>query len=320
MRRYALMILVIALLLINTLLKNAAESNPLTDPQLWELRFALPGGVVAAASLFVALGLGAQFWRGLLPLCGGAEWTPRAFWTRLMAVGLWCGWLPLLCAQTYTAGETQLALGAPSHWLLGAFAALLICRAADGLLHWRWWGLFSALVAAAAAVLCGQELFPIVPLCPLVLGLMAAVALRVLTGRTSAPQLVWLLVACFTFCAYVSAFGYLLAWYVPSPALPGTTTWGLWMGGVFLVGGLALIMLEPLRSSAAGPRLIALAGLLAGAAWVWPELAPAQRVLPAQQAVGIGTYAAALVILSLPAALLMLDRRRGIHQPQTHDS
>ena len=311
MRRYALMILVIALLLANAALKNAAEANPLTNLPLWELRFALPAGVVAAALCFVALGLGAQFWRGLLPLCGGGAWAPQGLWARVAAAGLWCGWLPLLCAQTYTAGETQLALGAPSHWLLGAFGALLACRVADVLLHrWRWWGLISALVAAGAAVLCGQELFPALPLCPLVLGLMAAVALHVLIGSGGALQPVWLLVACFTFCAYVAAFGYLLAWYVPTE-LPSGATWGLWMGGVFLAGGLALLMLEPLRRSALGPRLIALIGLLAGAAWVWPELAAAQRILPAQQAAGIATFAAALLILTLPATLMMAKKDHG---------
>ena len=318
MKRYALMILVISLLLINSLLRNAAEANPLTNPQLWELRFALPAGVVAAASCFAVMGLGAQFWRGLLPLCGGAAWAPGGYWARLSTCGLWCGWLPLLCAQTYTAGETQLALGAPSHWLLGTFIALLLCRMADTVLRWRWWGLCSALVAAAAALLYGQELCPTVPLCPLVLGLMAAVALRVLTARENALPLVWLLVASFTFCAYVAAFGYLLAWYAPT-ALPGGSTWGLWMGGVFLAGGLALVLLEPLRRRAPGPRLLALAGLLAGAAWLWPELAAAQRVLPAQQASGIGAYAAALVIFSLSAALLMLDRRQEKAPSQTRN-
>lgn len=312
MKRYALMILVLALLLMNSLLKQAAEANPLTDTGLWELRFALPAGVVAAALCFVVLGLGAQFWRGLLPLCGGEAWTPGAFWTRLTMCGLWCGWLPLLCAQTYTAGDTMLALGAPSRWMLGAFIVLLLCRMADGLLRWRWWGLVSALVAAAAALLCGQEFLPTVPLLPLVLGLMAAPALRVLSGKENAHQLVWLLMACFSFCSYVAAFGYLLSWYPPT-ALPVGTTWGLWMGGVFLAGALALLLLEPLRRSAPGPRVLALLGLLAGAAWLWPELAPAQRVLPAQQAAGIGTYVAALVILGIPAALLMLEgwRRRN---------
>ena len=311
MRRYALMILVIALLLINALLRNAAEANPLRDMSLWELRFALPAGVVAAGLCFVALGLGAQFWRGLLPLCGGGEWAPRAFWARLAAVGLWCGWLPLLCAQTYTAGETQLALGAPSHWLLGSFVALLVCRVAESVLRWRWWGIISALVAAAVAVVCGQELFPTVPLCPLTLGLMAAVALHVLTGRAGVLQQVWLLVACFAFCAYVAAFGYLRAWYAPAEQAGGAV-WGLWMGGIFLCCGLALIMLEPLRRSAMGPRLLALAGLLAGAAWVWPELAPAQMTLPAQQAEGITAFAATLIIFSLPATLLMMDGRKAL--------
>lgn len=311
MRRYALILLVLILLLLNSLMQHAAEATPFTHPDLWELRFALPAGVVGAALFLVSLGLGAMFWRGALSVSGGRGWAPRAFWQRLSAAGLWCGWLPLLCAQTYTISSSQLPMGAPSPWLVGAFVALIICRMAEGLVGQKWWGMgfISALVAAAAAILCGQELCPAVPLCPLVLGLAAAPALRLLTEKLHMLQLVWVQMASFTFCAYVAAFGYLLLWYTPSES-QNAASWGLWLGGIFLVLALGLVMLEPLRRSSFGPRAFAAAGLVAGVVWLWLELAPAQGVLPAQQLASMGIYAGTLVLLAIPTALLMHDHKR----------
>lgn len=309
MRRYALIFLIFALLIINSIMQQAASATPLTNISLWEQRFALPAGVAAAALYLVLLGLGAQFWRALLPLCG-VEWAPARFWDRLSTCGLWCGWLPLLCAQTYTAGESMLPMGAPSRWLIGAFFALILCRML-AIATKHPWGLrlLVALVSAAAALLCGLELCPAIPLCPFVLGLMLAPALWLTIARNTPPQLVWLLIAALGFCTYVAAFGHLLVWYTPTPN-EVISPWGLWLGGLFLACILLLILLRTLRHASLGRRALSLLLLIFGAAWLWLSFAPAQRVLPAQQAASLGAYAAALVILGIPATLLMLDGRR----------
>lgn len=316
MRRYALIILVLTILILNSIMQHAAQATPLQDTSLWELRFALPAGVAAAALCIALAGLGAQFWRNVLPLCG-AKWAPMSYWNRLATSGLWCGWLPLLCAQTYTEGDTLLPLGAPSHWLVGAFFALVLCRMLGNLAaKWQGAHLLHALVAAAAAVLLGHELCRAVPLCPLVLGLAAAPALRLITTRQlPPPQMLWLLVAGFTFCAYVAAFGYLLAWYAPTEARLDTP-WGLWLGGGFLAMALLLIALAPLRRSMLGGRIIAFLGLVIGAVWLWLEFDPAQKVLPAQQPAGIATYVVALVLFSIPTALLIAEKTRSKDTPR----
>lgn len=311
MKRYALIILVLVILVVNSLMQQAAYANPLTNPDLWELRFALPAGVAAAGLLVAAAGLGAQVWGMALPLCG-AGWAPSGFWQRLAHCGLWCGWLPMLCAQTYTAGANMLPLGAPSHRLLGGFVVLVLCRMLGSVPLCRRWGvrLISALVAAAAAVLCGVEFCPAAPLCPLVVGLALAPALRLLTaGRPQAPQLVWTLVAALAFCAYTAAFGHLLSWYAPG-AESGATPWGGWMGGVFLVIALATAGVRPLRHARVALRVLSAVSLLSCVVWLWLLMAPAQRVLPAQQPASVGFYAASLVLLAIPA-LLMLVRRNN---------
>lgn len=303
MKRYALIILVLTVLLINSLMKQAAEANPLTDIDLWELRFALPAGVSTAALCLVCAGVGAMFWRGALPLCG-AEWAPEAYLKRLTTAALWCGWLPLLCARTYTAGATQLALGAPSRLLLGAFVGIILCRMLSDLApKWRAANALNTAAAVAAALICGHEFCPAVPLCPLVIGLAAAPALRLLTARETPPQMVWLLVAALAFCAYTAAFGHLLSWYTPGET-EGATPRGMWIGCAYLALTLLMVALPALRRCVTARRVAALAAVALCIVWAALQSAPMQGILPAQQAASVGICAAALALLGIPAAML----------------
>lgn len=61
---------------------------------LWELYNILPAGLFAAGVSAAALGMGAEFWRALLPLCGATR-VPLPALSRMADAGLWCGWLTL---------------------------------------------------------------------------------------------------------------------------------------------------------------------------------------------------------------------------------
>lgn len=301
MKRYSLLILVLTILIINTLLQRVAWADPLTQPGAWALRFSLPAGVTAAALSLAVLGMGALIWRGILPLCSTA-WSPQRAWSYMGVGGLWCGWIPLLCALAYypTAGA------GPSYWLIGGFIALIACRMLSLLCHHRLVGLLCGLVTAAVAVLCGQELWPATPLDALVMGLAAAAALELLRERTPARQLVWLVSAALFFCAYTSAFGYMLAFYPPGEVAPASL-WGMWVALAFAAVGLAFVIFALLRRTLWGRRVVSLLGLVAVAAWLWLHFAA--TLAPADQWPALGFYALALALFALPAGMLLRGLR-----------
>lgn len=302
MRRYSLIILVFIILILNTSMQRIASANPITHPELWGLRHALPAGVVGAALFTAALGMGAQMWRGILPLSGATEWSPRRTWSYMTVCGLWCGWIPLLCALAFYP-ETG---GGPSYWLIGAFVALVICRMLSLLNQAPMVGLLCGLVPAAAAVLCGQELWPATPLDVLVMGLSCSVALYMLFAPEPARQMVWLMASCFLFCAYAAAFGYMLAFYPPGAAM-STLPCGMWVAVVYTVLALAFIIFARLRRSLWGRRAMALLALLVTLIWLWLHIAA--TLAPEEQLPAAGFYALALVLFALPGGMLMRGLR-----------
>ena len=117
-KRIFLVALVLFLLLITTAnqhVQNAAAliggAEILGFIPLWQLYNVLPAGIFTAGASAAALGMGAEFWRALLPLCG-AGWTPRLSLSRLADAGLWCGWI--------TLAACILALGCVFPWSTGA--------------------------------------------------------------------------------------------------------------------------------------------------------------------------------------------------------
>ena len=78
---------------------------------LWQLYNVLPAGIFAAGAAAAALGMGAEMWRALLPLCG-AKWAPVQPLNRMADAGLWCGWI--------TLAACIMALGCIFPWSVGA--------------------------------------------------------------------------------------------------------------------------------------------------------------------------------------------------------
>lgn len=301
MRRYSLLLLVLLLLIINTLMQKIAAADPLTQPDAWALRHALPAGIAAAALSLVALGMGAQVWRGILPLCS-TDWSPQRAWSYMTVCGLWCGWIPLLCALAYypEAGAS------PSAWLIGGFIALIACRMLSLACRRSGVGLLAGLLTAAVAVLCGQEIWPATPLDALVIGLAAAPALELLRERDPARQLVWLVAAALFFCAYTAAFGYMLAFYPPGECV-SASPWGMGMAVCFAVLGLAFVVFALLRRSLWGRRVVSSLALAALAAWLWLHFSAA--LAPGEQWPALGFYALGLLAFGLPAGLLLRGLR-----------
>ncbi|MBR2125442.1 MAG: hypothetical protein IJ943_01760 [Akkermansia sp.] len=118
-KRLFLPLLVLFLLLItmaNQHVQNTAalmgNARVLGSIPLWQLYNVLPAGIFAAGVSAVALGMGAEFWRALLPLCG-AGWAPRGPLSRLADTGLWCGWVTLAACITALANVFPWSVGAP---------------------------------------------------------------------------------------------------------------------------------------------------------------------------------------------------------------
>lgn len=298
MRRYTLILLVLILLIINTLMQQAAEADPLNRPGMWAMRHSLPAGIEGAVLFLAALGMGAQVWRGILPLCSTA-WSPGRAWSYMTVCGLWCGWIPLLCALAYYPAYGE----GPSRWLIGAFIALIAARMLSlTLQQHKLIGLFCGLLAAAAAVLCGQILWPATPLDVLVMGLCASAAMALLLVREPAPQLVWLTSAALAFCAYTAAFGNMLAFYPPGEA-GAASPWGMWMALIFTVVGLVFVIFALLRRTLWGRRAVAAAGLLAVAVWIWLHFTT--TLTPQEQWAGTGFFALGLLLFGIPAGMLL---------------
>ena len=297
MKRYALVILVLIIILVNTLMHRAAWASPLDDAELWKLRHVLPAGVVGAALCLALIGMGAQIWRGILPLCG-AEWSPQRAWSYMTVCGLWSGWIPLLCALTfYPLSAGMEAPGAPPQLLIGGFIVLILCRLLSLACRIPAVGLLTALITAAVALLCGHELCPQAPLFVLVAGLCSAPALHMLTEREIAPPFVWLTVAALFFCAYAAAFGSLLALYPPAEA--SSLPCGPQVAVAYALLGLALICFPALRRRQWGRRLSAMLILLLTAVWVYLHLSTASQ--PATAAIYVG----ALLLFCIPASLML---------------
>lgn len=130
---------------------------------LWELCNILPAGLFAAGVSAAALGMGAELWRALLPLCGATR-VPLPALGRLADAGLWCGWLTLaVCIKNQSnifpgisehdtgmyserAYELVLQIGGLCMVLCRILALRLKERAA----------LPIVIISAATALVCGQ--------------------------------------------------------------------------------------------------------------------------------------------------------------------
>ncbi len=329
-RRFFLVALVLLLLLVNAALAQVINATIFSGGEFlgfipfWEMKESLPAALFAAASFAVAAGLGAQFWRGLLPSCGAGAWVPEARLSQLAAAGLWCGW-PLLAACMVAAhfvfpwanaGESIAdTLFSRENLFILLYAGVALAVLAQCLHAWRGrrTGLACALLTAAVALACGQLWWQGHALDFLALALVAPLALILLLphGEEQRRPLAWLLMAALALATYACGSQYLMTAYLPGGDAAFPTAQGGWaiLSAACALAApalaLALALIPALRRCASALRACAALALLLALAYAWLMLAaPALQQHPKlvltvpAAALGTGLYALALLLLA----------------------
>jgi len=330
MKRAFLLLLLLTLLLLATLLQAVQEATVFHGGKLWgtiplwQLRHALPCGLFAAGALMVSIGVGAQFWRELLPLCG-ARWTPEDFLFRLCSCGLWCGWLLLAICTTALpdifpgAGKEGNGLFSREHYLLlqAGILPMAFCHALRGAWRKRL-ALLIVMISAGTALACGLMWWHDRPMDFLVLSLLSPLALILLLPDRQTPGrpsgIGWLFVTSLALAAYALISRYLVLHYPPSPHPPfphgGEDADALVAGGGFALLALLPVCL-PLLRGRQGFRWLSLPALLLVAACYLNALSvsptAATPSLPEKNT--LMCYALALPLTALLATLRFLSLR-----------
>ena len=198
---------------------------------LWKLYNVLPAGIFAAGVCAVALGMGAEFWRALLSLCG-AEWAPSARLSRLADAGLWCGWTTLAaCVNAqgsifpwsvgapgaYGPGLTETAFFDIEHYrlvLIICGVVMILCRMLSVKLQERA-ALPIVMLVAASALVCGQFWCRALPICYFGITLLLPWAVLLLwEGGKLRPQQFYMSIAALGMALYAVAFEHTIGSYV----------------------------------------------------------------------------------------------------------
>ncbi len=323
--RIFLVALVMLLLLINAAFSQVMNATIFSGGEFlglipyWEMKESLPCGIFAAAALAAALGMGAQFWGGLLPACGVGKWVPEGHFSSFATAGLWCGW-PLLGACLAVAGflfpwAAEGASGAPGYccravlmWQMAVGILLLAGMRMVQAMRGGRAGLLQALVAAAVALSCGLLWWDGRALDFLAVALVAPLALSLLLAppakRKQRVLLAWLLVAALALGTYACGTQYMMVAYLPA----GAAGWGTLSACCAVLAPvlmLALATVPALRRNACALRVAAALALLLALGYNWDMLAAQvltrhPKLLLSYPAawVGFGVYGLTLSLVS----------------------
>lgn len=218
--------------------------------KLWRT---FPTSVLAVASCVVAVGIGAQFWRALLPLCR-ATWCPTGRLSRWGDLGLWCGWPFFALAYGWAVNVFPYASDATSSALFSRTGLLLQCLAGIGLLvgcrlatYYGGRNIGFAVVPAVAAVAlsCGLMWWGEQAVAFLGIAIAMPPALLILFGggNDHKSALAMLLLAGLALAAYAVCSSWLVCGFLPGSRPPLAVS-----AGAASLGGLVLLLLTPLRS------------------------------------------------------------------------
>ena len=256
MKRAFLILLVFFTLLCATTIQHTLASTPVSSEQLLglihinDMVHALPTGIFAAAALVAALGIGAEFWRALLPICG-ADWAPSRSFTIMADAALWCSWLVLascLNAQfcifpaTFTEDAYQLYSAENYRMLLLIAGGIMICMRLFNTYIPRRQGIFIALSSAAVAIALGQFWWNGLPIDFLSIALLLPVSAGLLipTHKENVYlPFVWLTITTSALALYATGFSQLIINY---PTGPIELSYG-WLCLKFIANTLMLISL-----------------------------------------------------------------------------
>lgn len=289
---------------------------------LWQLINVLPAGIFAAGVCAVAIGMGAEFWRALLPLCG-ARWLPAISLSRLADAGLWCGWVTLATCITslgrvfpwsvgepgaYGPGLTPTSFFDVEHYLLVlqiCGAVMILTRILAMRLRQKA-ALPIVILTSAAALVCGQFWCRALPISYLSICLLLPWGCLLLwqPSKLSVPQL-YMTIAALGVALYGLNFEHTIGRYVIDVSPPD-----IWYSihrsiinsALPLLALLLALLLRPLgiMHKAAVKRLLSLLILFCGLQAIW-HLVAAGAVgtqITQQLPLSIACYVAPLLCVS----------------------
>lgn len=265
MKRAFLILLLFFALMAATAIQHTLSSTPLSTGKmlglvpLTDMVFALPAGIFAAGLIGVALGLGAEFWRALLPLCG-ADWVPTRRLNALADAGLWCGWVTLgtcyaalPCIFPWLGMNAADTLYTAEHYRLLLFigvGTMVAARLFNTYLPRRH-GMLATLMCAAVGLAAGQCWWNGLPIDFVALALLLPVSVILcLPERTDGADtpFVWLSILALALSLYATGFSQLIVNYPTGPINMGEGWLSLkFTANSLLVIGLVLLLIPVLR-------------------------------------------------------------------------
>ena len=334
MKRAFIVLLLFFALLCATAIQHTINLPPFSPGKILglipvnDMAFALPAAIFAGGVLIAAMGIGAELWRSLLPLCG-ADWVPAERFSRLADAGLWCGWILLgtcFAAQNYIfpwlSNQGADSLYTAEHyrlWLLIGFGTMLTAGLFNTYLHRRR-GMLTTLMSAAVGLACGQLWWNGLPIDFVTIALLLPLGVILCCHRHQQPEtdapFIWLCVAALAFCLYSTGFSQLIINYPTGPTdLSQDTLYLKLTANTLLLAALAALLIPPLRRNAMAIKIIG--GMSIGAACIYnaeaifaPIYAWSNGIFPS-----LAAWISYLIILCISGALAVL-RYAATHKKQ----
>lgn len=263
MKRAFLVLLLLLALLASTAIQHALSSTPFTSGKmlglvpLTDMVFALPAGIFAAGIIGIMLGVGAEFWRAVLPICG-ADWVPTHRLTALADAGLWCGWviagtcytaLPCIYPWISSVGESPLYTAENYRMLmLIGLGTMIAVRLFNTFLP-RKHGLWATLMSAAVGLGAGQFWWNGLPIDFLALALLLPVCTLLCLHRSGADTpFTWLGILAAALALYATGFSQLIISYPTGPVDQSAGWLTLkFTANSLLLASLVMLLIRPLR-------------------------------------------------------------------------
>lgn len=255
MKRLFLILLVFFNLIVATTVQHTINAPIITPDKVLgsihvhELVFALPSAIYAAGLLIAACGIGAEFWRAVLPLCG-AGWIPQEHLRRIANAGLWCGWLTLGCCamalnyifpQLFPNPAASYSTTDYTLMLAGGFIAMLAAKLLNTYIP-KQGALIAALLCAAVALMIGQFWWNGLPIDFMAMAILLPTALLLCTPDKKLPleaPICRLHITALALALYATAFSQLIISYPTAPVEYSTG----WLSVKFCTNTLLVIAL-----------------------------------------------------------------------------
>ena len=291
MKRAFLVLLILFALLASTAIQHTLSSTPFTAGKmlglvpLTDMVFALPAGIFAAGLMGIMLGIGAEFWRALLPICG-ADWVPTRKLSALADAGLWCGWvtvgtcyaaLPCIFPWISMSGADSLYTAENYRTLLFIGIGTMVAARLFNTFLPRRHGLWSTLMCAAVGLGAGQFWWNGLPIDLLALSLLLPIG--VILCRTTRPfgtdtPYAWLCILALALSLYATGFSQLIISY-PTGPMEQSEGWLTlkFTANTLLIIPLVILLIPTLRRNLYAQWATGMCGILSVLLYNWYAIA-----------------------------------------------